>query len=263
VPILEDEGLILRSLRYGDTSRIVTLLTKRYGKIHGIAKGARDMKSPFSGALEVLTRVEVTFYFKKSRTLHFLKAAAAERAFLAILSSPPAFCLASAALEFVDRVLPDEDPCGAVYAGLLRFLEGTESAPENPRGEIRLKAFQLHTVCLLGYAPQLDHCTRCGGPAVPNAGFGVSEGGLVCRRCRGEGRILPLSPEALRALRVIVESAATLADRPPAATDRAVSAADRELEAVAEAFLRYHVTGYRGLRSLRSLTEWRGISPQT
>lgn len=291
--IVEDEGLVLRSLRHGETSRIATLLTRRFGKVHVIAKGARDLKSPFGSALEPLTCVQAVFYLKKNRSLQFLKAASTERVFARVLASPPAYHLACAGLEFVERVVTDEDPVPEVLAALLRFLEGCDRRPDHPRAELRLRAFQLHTVSLLGYAPQLERCAACGGVADPPAGFGVSEGGVLCAGCAVAARSQPLSPAALELLREVVAGAhgggprsrrrldqplgsrarttgerrvgtlaaprGGVAERPAAAAVASVRSpgdADREVIATVEAFLQYHVTGYRGLRALRCLEAW-------
>lgn len=258
--IVEDEALVLRSLRYGDTSRIATLLTSQYGKVHVIAKGARDPKSPFGGSLEPLTRTEIVFYLKKHRTLHLLKSAMVTAIYERILMRPAAYHLASAALEFTERILPDEDPLPVIYAALLRYLEGTNMAPENPRAEFRFKAFQLHTVSLLGYAPQLQICAHCGRSADRPAGFGVAEGGILCGTCDHRGETLPVSPEALRLLRRIVSGARTGAPQtPPEQASQKVRPGDGEASVMIESFLRYHVTGYRGLRALRSLAEWQAL----
>jgi DNA repair protein RecO (recombination protein O) len=261
VAIVEDEALVLRSIRHGETSRIATLLTRRHGKVHVIAKGARDLKSRFGSALEPLTLVHAVFYLKKHRSLQFLSAACAERAFGRVLASPRAYHIASAGLEFVDRVITDEDPVPEVFTALLRFLDGCERRPDHPRAELRLRAFQLHTVSLLGYAPQLDRCAACGRAADPPAGFGVSEGGVLCRDCAVATRPLALSPAALGLLREVVAGAqpasaageGRIAERP---TPGRPASADREVIAAVEAFLQYHVTGYRGLRALRSLETW-------
>lgn len=261
--IVEAEALVLRSLRYGDTSRIATLLTPQFGKVHVIAKGARDPKSPFGGALEPLTRTEIVFYLKKHRTLHLLKSALVAEIYERILLHPATYCLASAALEFVERILPDEDPFPPIYAALLRFLEGAQAAPENPRAEFRFKAFQLHTVALLGYAPQLEVCAHCGRSVGHPCGFAVAEGGMLCGRCDYRGEQLALSPDALKLLRRIVAGARTQAPQPaPERVSQQVGAGDREAAAIIEALLRFHVTGYRGLRALRSLAEWRSLGAQ-
>jgi len=283
VAIVEDEALVLRSIRHGETSRIATLLARRYGKVHVIAKGARDIRSPFGSALEPPALVQMVFYLKKQRSLQFLRAAATERSFPALLASPRAYHVACAGLEFIDRVVTDEDPVPEVFAALLRFLEGCERRPDHPRAELRLRAFQLHTVSLLGYAPQIDRCAACGQAADPPAGFGVAEGGVLCRACAATTRAMPLSPAGLELLRQVVAGAQAgraaaprMPPAPPGSPAEPAGAptvapagrpmpllspqADRAVIAVVEAFLQYHVTGYRGLRALRCLAAWTDLT---
>jgi DNA repair protein RecO (recombination protein O) len=271
--IVEDEALVLRSMRYRETSRIATLLTRRFGKVAVIAKAAREMRSPFGGALEILTCSRVIFYLKKNRQLHLLKSASLERAYWGVLTRPATYHLACAALEFVHKVVPDEDPCPEVYETLAQFLgecdqgstrgwepagrgavdEQMQADPRDSqdRGRMHFKVFQLRVVSLLGYTPQITDCARCGGSLEAVGGFGVAEGGLLCRACAREGDVLPISAPALQALRALALDS-RVGGRPAGA----LPAADREVARIVEAFLRYHLTGYQGLRSLKSLADW-------
>jgi len=263
VAIVEDQGLVLRSLRFRETSLIVVVLTRDHGKLHLIAKAARETRSPFGGALEPLTVSSLVFYLKKNRELHLLKAASVEQAYLELLRQPVAYHLASAALEFAWKVVPDEDPCPEVGAALTRFLEWCDrelparlaGIPLRAGAEIgraRFKALQLRIVALLGYAPQVAACTRCARPIDPPAAFGVAEGGLLCGSCaRGEPAV-PLSPAGLGLLRALVANVPA-----PESSD----AARREVAPIVEGFLRFHLTGYQGLRALRSLEDWLRDAP--
>lgn len=247
--IVEDQALVLRSQRYRETSRITTVLGRRFGKVHLIAKGAREQKSPFGASLEPLTAGHIVFYLKKERSLHLLKAASVERAYHNALIHPQAYYLTCAALEFTAKMLPDEDPSPEVYDALERFLDRCDREPLLPRSEARLKAFQLHVVSRLGYAPQLDLCTRCDGDLESPAGFGVAEGGLVCGRCAPQGNLLPVSPDTLELLAALVQGKKLVRrSRQPEV--------DRELIDIVGAFLRYHLPGYQGLRALKGLGEW-------
>lgn len=66
------EGIVLSSIKYSDSSKIVTVFTKEFGKIAFLAKGARNPKSKFGGALEVLTKSQFTFYNKPNNDLCIL-----------------------------------------------------------------------------------------------------------------------------------------------------------------------------------------------
>lgn len=268
--IVDAEGLVLRSLRYRETSRILTILTPGCGKLHLIAKGARDTKSPFSGALEPLTRSWFVFYLKKNRDLHLLRAASPIAAYLHLLANPAIYHLGCAALEFVDRVLTDQDPSPEIYAALTTYLDdcdarATTAGPAQTCGACYaalatgLKAFQMRIVVLAGYAPELSNCAGCGGDVRSPGGFGVAEGGLLCRRCAAAAECLPVSEQGASLLRSLVGGEAGDAcagKRSVAAVPELPPATGREVTAIIEAFLRFHVTGYRGLRSLRSFEEW-------
>jgi DNA repair protein RecO (recombination protein O) len=253
VAIIEDNGIVLRSLRYRDTSRICTLLTERCGKISVIAKGARDIKSPFGAGLDPLTEGQIVFYLKSNRSLHLLRAAWVTRAYLTALAVPLGYHVATAALEFIQKIVPDEDPNPQLYHSLRAFLETIDSDPVNPRATVWFKMFQIHSASILGYTPQLDMCARCEGEFENYAGFGVAAGGLVCRRCAGAEQILPLATGSLRMLRAVLGRE----DEPDLnQTNRSIESHDRELVAVIGSFLRYHLSGYKGLKALRCLNEW-------
>ena len=52
MPLYQDEGVVLRTVKLGEADRIVTLLTRDHGKIRAVAKGVRRTKSRFGGRLE-------------------------------------------------------------------------------------------------------------------------------------------------------------------------------------------------------------------
>ena len=256
--IVRDEALILRVMRYRETSKILVALTPVFGKVHLLAKGAREYKRGFGGALEILTRSRLVFYHKRQSELHLLHSASVERPYLRLLSEATAYHLACAALEFVLRVVPDEDPSVEIFETLGAFLERADAGASTAEMFWALRVFQFRTVALLGYAPQLACCAVCGEADVSDARFGVAEGGILCPRCRAQGETRPLAPAALALLQRLVAhagagSATAQADAP------ARAGVDRQAAEVVECFLRYHVTGYQGLRSLKSLAAWRRV----
>ena len=55
----------IKTLDYGESDRIVTFYTSDFGKVKGIAKGAKRSKRRFSNALEVFTLSRLIFFDKK------------------------------------------------------------------------------------------------------------------------------------------------------------------------------------------------------
>jgi DNA repair protein RecO len=109
--IVETEAIVLRAMKHGETSKIVTLYTRSFGKVNVIAKGARDMKSKFGGALEMFARISAVFY-KKERAeagLYLLSKAEIVDGHRNILSDLDRIEAATAVCELVLRAIHDEE----------------------------------------------------------------------------------------------------------------------------------------------------------
>jgi len=67
------EALVVKTQKYQESSKIVTLYTRKLGKISVIAKGIRKTDSKLGGILEVINLVSTVFYYKSSRNIQLLK----------------------------------------------------------------------------------------------------------------------------------------------------------------------------------------------
>src|SRR3712207_7922469 len=60
--LYRDEGIVLRTQKLGEADRIVTVLTRRHGKVRAVAKGVRRTKSKFGSRLEPFSHVDLQLY---------------------------------------------------------------------------------------------------------------------------------------------------------------------------------------------------------
>jgi DNA repair protein RecO (recombination protein O) len=74
-------AIVLRVVEFSETSSVVTLFTREFGKVRALAKGARRPKGPFESALDLLALCRVVFLRKSSDTLDLLTEAKLERRF--------------------------------------------------------------------------------------------------------------------------------------------------------------------------------------
>ena len=56
---VKTEGIVLRSLRYGEADRILHVYTPERGRVSAIAKGVRKTRSRFGGRLEPFFRLRL------------------------------------------------------------------------------------------------------------------------------------------------------------------------------------------------------------
>lgn len=282
--IVHAEGIVLRNLRYGETSRVATLLTRELGKIGAIAKGARDPKSPFGSSLELFNLSTFVLYYRAGRGLQFLKTGSLEREFRGLVSNPTRFLWGAALAEFLDRILLEEAPGGDFFDLIARGFEVLEVEPVDSLPEL-FRGLQLRIATHLGYSPVLDRCLHCGRsfPAAAEHGprgaawwFLPAEGGVVCARCGGsETGGIRLSERGLRRLRRMAQGSGRSGDVPartPGEGPGQVREAGeewhrseawrRDLDRLVEEFLRFHVDAYRGLRVLEARADWEGAGRQ-
>lgn len=264
--LVQTEALVLRNLRFGDTSRVATLLTRDLGKIGVLGKGVRDPKSAFGASLEILSHSSFVLYHRPGRELQFLKSGWVEREFRGILREPARYLRGCACLEFLDRVLPEAEPASDLFALALRAMEVMETAPVASLPEL-FRAWQLRVASLLGYAPRVEVCAGC-GRAWPEEARGPSwifltaEGGVACPECAAARRWtgIPLSSRALRRLRAMIHGGTGTGGPLPGAGAGQVREPSplwlHTLDRLVEEFLRYHIGSYRGLRSLNDRDTW-------
>jgi len=149
-----------------------------------MARGARRSRRRFGGALEKcsLIRAEVS---PGRGELDRLGQAQIARGFPDILRDLSKMTLAGAGLELVREATPAREPDARLFDTTVSFLEALDG--EDAGREELLLAFQTRVMSVVGFAPGLDVCARCGkrAPAGRAALFDPEIGAVVCRSCGG------------------------------------------------------------------------------
>jgi DNA repair protein RecO (recombination protein O) len=203
---IHTQALVLRAVDFGESDRIIHLLTPALGRVAVIAKGARRSKRRFPGTLDLFNQLAVQIVRTRPTVLARLEAARLQRTFEAIRAQSGRFALGCYLLELLDRLSPE----GGAPRDLERLFEFARSAlqwldRESPTERMRV-LLELRALDALGLRPELLRCVRCGKP-LPKAGsaplpFAVAEGGPICSECTAAGGVvtLPVHLGTLRAL---------------------------------------------------------------
>ena len=66
-------AIVLRTIDYQESSKIITVLTESYGQFALIARGAKKPRGQYSGILEVGNTLDISFAYKPNRTVQDLR----------------------------------------------------------------------------------------------------------------------------------------------------------------------------------------------
>jgi DNA repair protein RecO (recombination protein O) len=184
-----DDALVLRSVDYGEADRIVTLLTRRHGKLAALARSARRSKRRFAGALEGFALLDAELAIGTG-DLARLQSARVTRAFPRLLGDLERLSAAGALLRLTRDLVPEHVPDPDLFDALLGMFEALERA-DVPPAPLHI-AFEIRLLALTGFAPLLAACGRCGKrPAAGRAAdFDAMRGSVICQACGGAGQRL-------------------------------------------------------------------------
>ena len=235
---------MLRKLDYGEADRIYTLLTREHGKIGAIAKGVRRSTSKLAAALEVYAQVDVQL--AHGRNLDVISQVERKRK-PRVVADLERTSRAALIAELAERMTEDRHPVEGLYELTCWALDEL-AAESEPR---RAAAFFLSAALeLMGYAPQLSECARCGRPlAETSHPFSAASGGFLCPDCSDPAEPA-VSPAAIKVLRVMFGREVDLYRRLKLST-----AIMDEVDDVLAGQLEYHLD--KQLKSLRFLRRMR------
>jgi len=256
----KSRAVVIGSFPLAESDRVVSFFSRDHGKIRGVARAARRMRSRFGSALELLTLGELVFFDGGRSELVQVDHFDIVHPFEGIRGDLQRLGHAAWIVECVGRLTADRDPNAAVYGLLVRALRSIEAGTEPRRAAT---VFGLRCVDALGHRLRLDACVACGRRAT-GAGtavvIDVEGGGLTCAACasrsRGAIRVDAGSLGALRRLRALAW---------PEAMTVALGRAEDQVQEVVE----LHVASLAGqpprssrfLREVeRSFPELRGLS---
>ncbi|HOQ53026.1 MAG TPA: DNA repair protein RecO [Micropruina sp.] len=241
MPTYRDEAVVLRTHKLGEADRIITLLSRRNGKIRAVAKGVRRTTSKFGGRLEPFSHIDAQF--ATGRTLDVVTQAVTLHAYTEPMGNDyGAYTSGQVILETADRLVAEErEPSLQQFLLLVGALNAmTAGTADGPRpATMIMDSYLLRAVAVAGWAPSLSDCARC-GQVGPHEAFNPQAGGMVCRRCRPPASALPSAA-------VIGYLSALLTGDWPA-TREVDERAQRTASGLVSAFANWHLE--RGLRSL-------------
>lgn len=210
------DGLILRESAYGESDKLLTVLTADEGKVFIIAKGVRSLKSKNMALCRLFTYANFEYYEKNGK--RWLAGGSVNDSFFGLGADIESMALASYVVDVAAEVTGE----GVEAREMLRVTLNTLYAIEKKIKTLPIikGAFELFAAFRAGYEPDLSACVDCQDEPSGEAWLDVMNGALICEECMkkknkaGAGMpeldaylskniLLPLSPALLFAVRYI------------------------------------------------------------
>ncbi len=240
--IIKTEAVVLSKLNYGDTSKIVTLYSKDFGKISAMIKGGRSPKSKIGMVIDPLNHIQIILYSKETRELQIISSADLISHFPGIKEELEKLKYSQAILELLKNLLPEREANLRLFKGVLRILSLLELSSEQPI--ILFGRFFLFFLSELGYEVQLDKCAVCGKTNLEKIELSyIYELGILCSNCRKNyAETYTLTSELFNYLNCLKNSK-KIEITDPAVAEKAI--------VFMEKYLKFHVSDFKGIQSIQ------------
>lgn len=189
--IREVEGMIVKEIPYGETSKIIHLLTNE-GILGIMCKGARSLKSPFRATTLKFTYGKFNIYYKENK-LSTLSSVDIINPLTNIKNDIVLLSYLNYITELTLQVIKqsNENIYEDYLAVVLKIEEGLDPL-------IMSNILEIKYLDYLGVGLNLDSCVSCGSKANILTIDG-DRGGYVCQKCyQNEIIVEPKSIELLR-----------------------------------------------------------------
>jgi DNA repair protein RecO (recombination protein O) len=250
--ILTTEAIILRTMKYSESSLIATLFTRDHGKVSVIAKGARRTTRPFGASLEAMNHVRAIIYHKPQRELQLITQCELVRRHPAILEDLDRMAIGMAAVEILHLSTEHDEPHPEVFNLTLELLIALQNATRGLKNA--LYVYEIKLLELLGFKPSIRQCVSCKtdllAQSAVNAQYRlwVTGSGILCGRCGSSGGAgVGISVAGCEAMVGFQEGASIEESLGRMLTQKV----EEEIEEALRHLVQVHLTGMRSLKSER------------
>lgn len=177
---LVTEGIVLKRVKVSDYDKILTIFTRKAGKMSAAVKGSQNPKSKLAAGAHPFVYGE--FSISKGGRLSNVTSIDVKNAFYHLREDLDKLMIASYFLELVHIVTVENVINNHLFDLLLVFLEKMESSNDHDEQHLLKIAFEIKLLGVIGLMPELKHCVNCGNET-EDPKFSVEDGGVICESC--------------------------------------------------------------------------------
>ncbi|MBW4585807.1 DNA repair protein RecO [Aetokthonos hydrillicola Thurmond2011] len=180
-------GINLKTQGFGESDRLVTILTQEFGLIRVIAPGSRKHNSSLGGRSGMFVVNELLI--AKGRSLDKITQAQTVKSYPGLAKNLGKLAASQYLAEIVLCQALSEQPQEDLYKLLNEHLNRLEALPNKDNESVLAHLTQgvFHLLSIAGLTPQVQVCCLTGRTLTPDftdphwqVGFSITAGGIVC-----------------------------------------------------------------------------------
>ncbi len=200
------KGIILKKVGRREADQLFTLYTKDFGKLEILGKGIRKISSKLRAGMEIFYLSEIEFI--QGKAYKILTDAIVIEKFENLRKDLGKLTIATKISEALDGLISGQEPDERIWSLLLKVFEKLNSFDFKLKNlELIYHYFFWKFISILGYKPELYHCSICQKKLKPEKlYFSKEEGGIICKDCfLKEKSAKEIEPDIVKILRVILD----------------------------------------------------------
>jgi len=192
--IEKSDAIIIKSRKFRESSKLLTLYTKEYGKLNMIAKGSRSKNNKFGGSLELLNHISVIFYYYPQKEFHYISQVSTNDFFHSIHNDIKKTMIALSIAEIINNTVHTNDKNESLFNLILDIYKSLENSSDD---YIKyLVYFQIYFSKIMGYSPNFKSCIICNQKIDENykndsVYLNFENGSVLCETCKNKV-VIPL-----------------------------------------------------------------------
>jgi DNA repair protein RecO (recombination protein O) len=203
--LVETDGLVIKEVPIGENDKLLTVLTKDYGRMNIFAKGAKSVKSHMLSAAQLFSFSH--FVLQKRSEHSTISNVELLESFDELRSDIVKLSLANYMAEAAGYFAIEGNDCESIFRLILNCLYALTKLNKPP--VIVKTVFEMRLMSASGYMPDLVCCSECSGYESSYWQFQIEDGNLCCENCKPSGKKVTFSNAALSAMRYIIYSQPT------------------------------------------------------
>ncbi len=177
--LIDATGLITKEVKYGDNSRIITIISPELGKISAITNKYKGGKAKALPSLQLFSYSSFVLFKGSDKGLYHINESDLIEPFKNIRDDLMGIVYASYFCDVANHIIMENEENPEFVRLLLNMLYAL-SKKEDDFDKIKT-VFEWKTAVLEGYAPDLEKCATCGAEEVAYIDLGRGVG--LCKDC--------------------------------------------------------------------------------